>query len=81
MSEFRPITTLPDLLMQDEEEMTSGYWAGRAGAPEPGNLYSRAFWHGWRNGAADAGLREMDADQVCLRALYVARVMTCPTLQ
>lgn len=80
MSEFRPITTLPDLLLQDDEEMTAGYWAGRAGEPEPGNLFSRAYWHGWCNGAADAGYREISDSQLHLRALFMSRVVVYPTM-
>jgi len=81
MSEWKPITTLDDLLLQDEEEMTDGYWAGRSGAPEPGSLHSRAYWHGWRNGASDAGFREMDPDQIALRTAFVSRVIHSPMLQ
>lgn len=81
MSEFRPITTLEDLLIQDEGEVTAGYWAGRRGDPEPGNLHSRAYWHGWRNGMADAGRVRMDRHQHTLRVEVASRVMDVPRLQ
>lgn len=55
MSEFKPVETVADLEMLDPEEIRDGYWSGWDGDPEPGNNRSRAFWHGWRNGARDKG--------------------------
>lgn len=68
MSEFKPVRTLADLDTLDRDDMLAGYRAGLCGAPEPGNLHSRAYWHGWRNGRVDAGLAEKDADQCQLVA-------------
>lgn len=81
MSEFRPITTLEDLFDQDENEIAAGYWAGRRGDAEPGNQYSRAYWHGWNNGMADAGRRKYDCHQRQLLGIVRLRVMGVPRLQ
>lgn len=54
-------------------EMLAGYWDGFAGESEPGNNRSDAYWHGWRNGAADKGHRKSDPDQYAVAAEYVAR--------
>lgn len=72
MSEFQPVTTLSDLAVQDCDEILAGYVAGLHGEPEPGSDKSRAFWHGWRNGSADAGRRPFDAAQRRLAAAYIA---------
>lgn len=66
MSEFAEVRTKDDLAKLDEDEILAGYWAGRAGTPEPGSAFSRSYWHGWRNGASDFGYREMDAAQAQL---------------
>lgn len=63
MSEFRPITTLADLALQDDGEVMAGYVAGLHGAPEPGSDRSRAYWHGWKNGMVDAGRQPIDDAQ------------------
>lgn len=81
MSEFRPVTDLHDLLSLDDEEMAAGYWAGHAGDPEPGNTHSRAYWHGWKNGAADAGFRRTDKLQKQLYAVVQLRILYTPLLQ
>lgn len=81
MSEFRPITTLEDLFSQDEAEIVAGYWAGRRGDPEPGNAYSRGYWHGYRNGVTDAGRRRIATDQKTLRVLTVSRILHSHRLQ
>lgn len=54
MAEFLPVRTVADLSTLDLEEMREGYWDGYKGEPEPGNNRTRSYWHGWRNGAADA---------------------------
>ena len=58
-----PVTTVADLKSLDEAEMVQGYLAGYEGWPEPGDNRSRAYWHGWRNGASDGKHREIDAAQ------------------
>lgn len=61
-----PVTTLDDLLTLDHDEVVEGYWAGRDGDAEPGNNRSRAYWHGWRNGALDGGHIEKDEHHAAL---------------
>jgi hypothetical protein len=63
MSEFHPIVTLEDLILQPACEVTAGYMTGLHNKPEPGSDKSRAFWHGWRNGLVDGGYTEPDAAQ------------------
>lgn len=70
MSETRreraPCTTVEDLLELDSMEIMKGYRAGFEGWPEPGDNSSDSYWHGWRNGAVDAGHREKDPAQAAL---------------
>ena len=73
MSEFKPIDTLADLAQQDFvfAEVEAGYIAGVYGAPEPiASTFSRAFWHGWRNGRIDSGHAEPDEHYIRLAAAY-----------
>ena len=71
MSEFRPITDLEDLWVQNHGDISLGYQAGLAGLPEPGNLFSRAYWHGWRNGRVNAGFQPEDAAQAMLSPAHL----------
>lgn len=73
MTEFEPVRTLEDLATLDEAETMAGYHDGREGLPEPGNNRSRAYWHGWRNGAVDGGFREKDEAQAELAHAYCER--------
>lgn len=67
MPEFAPVSTIADAHLLDPGEVQAGYLAGNQGAPEPlGSRFSRAFWHGWRNGAVDGGHRANDAAQAVL---------------
>lgn len=66
MSEFAPIRTWGELQLLDQEDIMAGYQAGFAGADEPGNAFSRSYWHGWRNGRVDAGLAQPDDAQIAL---------------
>lgn len=66
MSEFRPITSLADLLRQDRPDMDAGYRAGLVNAREPGSDRSRSYWHGWRQGRVAGGHAEPDAAQIVL---------------
>lgn len=71
MNEFEPVRTVAELNMLDQDEITQGYRDGKAGEPEPGNNRSRSYWHGWRNGAADGGHREIDDAQQGLAHDYL----------
>lgn len=72
MSEFRPVSTMPDLCVLDEAEIASGYFAGLRGGPEPiASTVSRSYWHGWRNGAVDGGHQPKDEAQALLAHAYM----------
>lgn len=68
-----PITSLADLVPLDDDEKLEGYRDGYGGEPEPKGNRSRSYWHGWRNGATDAGHRPKDAAQAELARAYVAQ--------
>lgn len=60
-----PVCDLFDLRHLDDREITAGYRAGRAGAPEPDTkTHSRSYWHGWRNGMVDSNRRQPDISQM-----------------
>lgn len=67
-----PIRDAKLLATLDDAEVIDGYHDGRAGEPEPGDNRSFSYWHGWRNGASDAGHREIDGAQRELAASYIA---------
>ena len=69
-----PVSTLAELDALDAGEMLEGYRDGFAGEPEPRGNRSRSYWHGWRNGATDKGLRKLDAEQSILAAEYLGRL-------
>lgn len=69
---FRPVETLADLATLDQDEILAGYLEYQNGDPEPGPNRGRAYWHGWRNAAADHGQIEFDG---AMRKL--AREMWC----
>jgi ribosome modulation factor len=73
MTEFAPVRTLADLDTLDDAEVVEGYRDGLANEPEPGNNRSRSYWHGWRNGMSDRGLRAIDEAQRELARAVVAR--------
>ena len=50
---FAPVETFADLVSLNRDEITAGYMEYRRGDPEPGQNRGRAYWHGWRNAAAD----------------------------
>jgi hypothetical protein len=63
VAEFERISTLADVALQDDQDVSWGFAAGLRGDPEPlGSVYSRAYWHGWRAGRVTAG-DEPDAPQ------------------
>lgn len=71
MPEFTPVTTVADMAAQDSEDVLAGYRAGLQGYPEPvASIFSRAYWHGWRNGRVDGGYAEPDAAQAALAHEY-----------
>jgi hypothetical protein len=55
MTAFQPVATKADLDTLDPDEIVAGYLEFRKGDPEPGPNRGRAYWHGWRNRAHDAG--------------------------
>jgi ribosome modulation factor len=73
MPEFEPVVTASDLQWLQalqQADMAHGYAAGLAGLPEPlSSAFSRAYWHGWRTGMADAEHMPAQPDQ---RELYAA---------
>jgi hypothetical protein len=73
-----PVTDLTDLDGLDSAEMVEGYLDGFNGEPEPLGNRSRAYWHGWRNGAVDGKHREADAAQAILAEKYVAHPHPSP---
>lgn len=82
--EFQPVTVL-DVFLLDLDEVASGYQHGAAGEPEPvANCFSRAFWHGWRTGAANAGHLPLDQHHTALSASFslgMAAGRSTPSLQ
>ena len=55
---------LHQLMDLDEMDILYGYRAGLRGEEEPDLKETLGFWHGWRNGATDAGFRMPDASQL-----------------
>lgn len=70
MPELIPVETIAEFRALDEGEVLCGYLDGIQGLPCPIGEVSRAFWHGWRNGAVDAGFIEPDAAQRRLEAAF-----------
>jgi hypothetical protein len=72
MTEFARITSLEELEALDTDDIFAGYFEGLHGAPEPlASIFSRSYWHGWRNGAVDGGHRKIDEAQQHVARLYV----------
>jgi len=61
-----PVSTVAELASLDEKEMLDGYRDGFDGDPEPGDNRSKSYWHGWRNGAADARRIPIDGAMISL---------------
>lgn len=82
--EFRPVT-VHDVMLLDLDEVARGYHHGMSGAPEPvASYFSRSFWHGWRNGAVEAGHVPIDQHHAALSASYalgMAAGCSTPSLQ
>jgi len=73
-----PVRTLDDLATLDDVEVVEGYHDGREGFP-CGENRSRSYWHGHRNGRADAGLTPLDDAMRELAHVYVEAV-TMPVM-
>jgi hypothetical protein len=68
-SEFRPVTCVRDLEHLDAQEVAIGYHHGVFGCCPPTSAHSRAYWHGYRNGAVDGGHCEESEDQRAFRVV------------
>lgn len=66
MPEFQPVSTIEELAALNCDDMLAGYYAGYRGEPEPDSTKSKGFWHGYRNGAVDAGRATIDEYQTSL---------------
>lgn len=73
MSEFKPVSTVAELELLDQDDILAGYRAALDGAAEPGSDKSRGYWHGWRNGAADKGRIPFDQAMHSLVGEFVRR--------
>ncbi|MDR2112883.1 MAG: hypothetical protein LBQ62_07275 [Candidatus Accumulibacter sp.] len=73
MSEYRPLSSITELAVIDEGECVAGYLAGLHGEPEPFNVKSKSYWHGWRNGMMDTGRLPHDEAARNLAAEFVRR--------
>lgn len=70
---MRSVPNLAAVQALDEAEIIEGYWDGYHGEPEPGDNRTLSYWHGWRNGAGDKGLRPQDDEQRRICHEYVSR--------
>lgn len=70
---MRSVKSLAQVEQMDDLDLVDGYRSGLAAEDEPGDNRSDSFWHGWRNGASDRGLREIDDDQRNIAREFVAR--------
>lgn len=73
MSEFKPVSTVAELDLLDQDDILAGYLDGWACADEPGSDKSRGYWHGWRNAQSDKGRVQPDQAQCQLAGEVVAR--------
>jgi len=72
---FEPVATKADLETLDHAEIVAGYCEWNRDDPEPGPNRGRAYWHGWRNAAADHGQIPQDWAMASLaHELYPRRV-------
>lgn len=56
-----PVISVADLARLNYAEIEEGYRDGAEGTP-CGDNRSRSYWHGWRQGARDAGHRPRGGD-------------------
>ncbi|MCK8785358.1 hypothetical protein M0638_13290 [Roseomonas sp. NAR14] len=68
---LQPVSTIAEFRLLDEAEVLSGYMDGIRGLPCVVSQHTRSYWHGWRNGAVDAGLVEPDEAQWALEAEFL----------
>lgn len=61
------VRSVSDYRSLDEAEVLIGYMDGMAGISGVQGM-TRSYWHGWRNGAVDAGFIEPDDAQLELEA-------------
>lgn len=64
-----PVTTAAELAEMDGGEILQGYLDALNGDPEPGDNRSKAYWHGFRNGANDRARRVDPAQRELLKSL------------
>jgi hypothetical protein len=57
------VRSVADYHTLDEAEVLIGYMDGAAGLTGARNM-TRSYWHGWRNGAVDAGFVDPDEAQL-----------------
>jgi hypothetical protein len=68
---FDAVRTVEDFRTLDEGEIMIGYMDGVAGLTGAADM-TRSYWHGWRNGAVDAGLIEPDEAQLEIEADFAS---------
>lgn len=73
MTDAGPVITFEELDTLDADEVANGYDDALEGLPEPASDASRAYWHGWRNGAVAAGYRQHDEATVALAMQVLER--------
>lgn len=70
MAEFKPVTSMAELLELDAGQVVAGYRSGLAGDQAPGTDKCRGFHHGYRNGQVDGGFAGKDEAMVALARDY-----------
>ena len=68
---FDAVRNIADFRDLNEAEILIGYMDGMAGLVGEKDI-TRSYWHGWRNGAADAGFIEPDQAQQQLEDEFAA---------
>jgi len=68
---FEAVRSVVDYRSLDEAEVLIGYMDGVAGLVGSKDM-TRSYWHGWRNGAVDAGFVEPDSAQSEIEADFAA---------
>ncbi|HWX50483.1 MAG TPA: hypothetical protein VNZ61_20725 [Roseomonas sp.] len=66
---FEAVRSVADFRTLDEADVLIGYMDGMAGLVGAKNM-TRSYWHGWRNGAVDAGFIEPDEAQIQIEAEF-----------
>lgn len=72
MTNFKPVSTMEDLMALDEAEIVAGYREAKIGDPEPGENRGRAYWHGWCNAMRDRGVLPPTPESWSLAREYLA---------